>query len=143
MLGFAQTAADPWLILASGEKGAINAHTTRQHLHRVYGASNVSEQDADVGDGEIEPETVLFANDPERRIEILWKDPDKKAEPTSVSVRWKKSRWHAEHGITLGTSVNELEYVNRRRFRFALINEGTDQAEELFSWRGGLLGKEF
>jgi hypothetical protein len=140
---FAQAASGPWLILASGEKGAINAHTTREDLVRAYGASNVTEHDADVGEGDMEPETVLFANDPERRIEILWKDPDKKAEPTNVSIRGKKSLWHAAHGITLGTSVNELEHANGRPFGFALVNDGTDMAEQLFTWRGGLLEKEF
>ena len=141
--GFGQAAPDAWLILASGETGSINAHTTREDLVRAYGISNVIDQDVDVGEGEMQSETVLFANDPERRIEILWKDPDKKAEPTSVGIRGKKSRWHAGHGITLGTSLSELEHVNRRPFHYALVNEGADMVEELFSWQGGVLEKEF
>ena len=129
---FGQAAADRWLILASGDGGSINAHTTREELVRAYEGSNVTEQNVDVGEGEIEPETVLFANDPECRIEILWRDPEKETEPASLSIRGKKSLWHAGHGITLGTSVNELEHANGRPFDFALVNDGTDQAGDVF-----------
>jgi len=87
-----QAASDPWLILASGKEGSINLHTTREDLVRFYGDSNVVDHDADVGDGEMEPETVLFPNDPERRIEILWRDLERRADPSSVAIRGKVSR---------------------------------------------------
>lgn len=140
---FGQTANDPWLILASGEKGSINLHTTHEDLVRAYGASNVIDQDADVGEGEIQPLTVLFAGDPQRRIELLWKDPGKKTEPGFATIRGRASRWHAVHGISLGTTLPELERINGRPFRFALTNDGTDMREEHISWQGGLLEKDF
>lgn len=143
MLGLGQAAPDPWLILASGEKGAINVHTTRQDLVRMYGAENVVDQDVDIGEGEMQSGTFLFPKDPERRVEVLWKDPDTKTAPESADIIGGKSRWHAAHGITLGTSASELERLNGRPFRFTLTNDGTDMAEELISWRGGSLEKEF
>ena len=69
-----KVASDPWLILADGKQGSINAHTTRQDLVRVYGTSNVVDRDLDVGEGEVEPGTILFPSDPEHSIEILWND---------------------------------------------------------------------
>jgi len=143
MTAFGQAQADPWLILASGEKGAINSHTTRQDLVRKYGAANVVDQDVDIGEGEVQSGTFLFPKDPQRQTEILWKDPDNKTAPESAQIWAKKSLWHGVHGITLGTSVSELERLNGRRFRFALTNDGTDMAEETISWRGGRLEKEF
>jgi len=140
---FGQTAADPWLILASGEQGSINVHTTREDLVRVYGAANVVDQDADVGDGEIEPVTFLFPQDPERRIEILWKDPDRRADPREVGTRGKKSRWHGVHGVSLGTTLIQLQRINSRPFRLELLNDGTDMRNELISWHGGSLENEF
>jgi len=140
---FGQTANDPWLILKSGENGPINVHTTREDLVRAYGASNVIDQDADVGEGEIQPLTVLFAGDPQRRIELLWKDPGQETEPAFATIRGEASRWHAVHGISLGTTLRELERINGRPFRFALANDGTDMAEEHISWQGGLLEKDF
>jgi hypothetical protein len=142
-LGFGQAAREPWLILANGEKGSIHAHTTRNDLVRMYGAANVVDQDVDIGEGEMQPATFLFPKDPERVIEILWKDPGTKTVPESADIFGGKSCWHAAHGITLGTSARELEQLNGRPFRFALTNDGTDMAEELISWRGGSLEKEF
>jgi hypothetical protein len=143
MLGFGQAVPDPWLIVARGASGSINAHTTRQQLVRMYGASNVVDQDVDIGEGEMQSATFLFPKDPERVIEILWQDPDTKTAPESADIFGKKSRWHAVHGITLGTSASELERVNGRPFHFALTNDGTDMAEETISWQGGRLEKEF
>ena len=143
MTASGQAQADPWLILASGEKGAINSHTTRKDLVRMYGAANVVDQDVDIGEGEMQSGTFLFPKDPQRQIEILWKDPDNKTAPESAQILGKKSLWHGVHRITLGTSVSELERLNGRPFRFALTNDGTDMAEEAISWQGGRLEKEF
>ena len=73
MTAFGQAQADPWLILVSGEKGAINSHTTRKDLVRMYGAANVVDQDVDIGEGEMESEAFLFPKDPQRQIEICGK----------------------------------------------------------------------
>ncbi|MGB6632343.1 MAG: hypothetical protein WBE52_13985, partial [Terriglobales bacterium] len=117
MTVFGQAQVDPWLILASGEKGTINSHTTRKDLVRTYGAANVVDQDVDIGEGEMQSGTFLFPEDPQRQIEILWKDPDHKTAPESAQILGKKSLWHGVHGITLGTSVRELERLNGRPFR--------------------------
>jgi len=135
--------SDPWMILASGEKGSINARTTHHDLVRMYGAANVVDQDVDIGEGEMQSATFLFSKDPERQIEIRWKDPDTKTAPESADIRGKKSRWHAAHGITMGTSASELERMNGRPFHFSLANDGTDMREETISWRGGSLEIEF
>jgi hypothetical protein len=87
--------------------------------------------------------TLLFPKDSERQIEILWKDPDTKTAPKSTDTLGEKSRWHAVHGITVGTSAGELERINGRPFHFALTNDGTDMAEETISWREGRLEQEF
>jgi hypothetical protein len=118
-------------------------HTTRADLVRLYGASNVVDQEVDTGEGEMQSETVVFPKDPERQVYIMWNDPGTKTSPQSADLLGTKSRWHAVHGITLGTSINELERLNGRPFRFALINDGTDMAEETISWQGGLLENDF
>src|SRR6476469_5265569 len=97
-----QAASDPWLILASGKEGSINLHTTREDLVRLYGDSNVVDHDADVGDGEMEPETVLFPNDPERRIEILWRDLERRGGP--------KLRRDSRQSKPLGTLSTEFRW---------------------------------
>jgi hypothetical protein len=132
-----QAVSDPWLILASGEKGLINAHTTRGDLVRAYGASNVVDRD---GEGETEAGTVVFPQDPQRSIEILWKDPEKKAEPSCLTISGKTSRWHAVHGISLGMSLSELERLNGRPFHLAGF--AWDYSGTVLSWDRGSLAAE-
>ncbi len=115
-LCLAQSTSDNWLIVASAEKGVVNLHTTRVDLVRSFGNANVVDKDVDVGEGETEPGTVVFPNDPERRIEILWKDPEKKNEPKSATISGSTSRWHATHSISLGTSLEQLQSINGFRF---------------------------
>ncbi len=139
-IGLGQAAHDPWLILANGEKGSINAHTTRQDLVRTYGASNVVDQDVDIGEGETERGTVVFPKDAQRSIEILWKDPDKKTKPASATISGKRSHWHAVHGISLGTSLSELERLNGRPFKLAGF--GWDYSGTVTSWENGALAAD-
>ena len=85
--GAAQSAPDPWLILADGTAGTINSKTTRADLVRSFGAANVMDRDVDIGEGETEPGTVVFSKEPERSIDILWKDPATKRAPSLIHVR--------------------------------------------------------
>jgi hypothetical protein len=109
-LGFGQSPPDPWLIVTSGVEGPLNRHTTHSELLRVYGKANVTERDGIEGfSGDMEYVTVLFAKDPARAIEIIWRDEEKKTVPAFVTVRGFKTRWHAARGISLGTSLKDLE----------------------------------
>jgi hypothetical protein len=139
-LGFGQAAPDPWLILASGDKGAIHGHTTREDLVRVYGKANVVDQDVEVGEGETQPGTVLFPKDPKRSIEILWKDPNKKTQPASAQIQGETSLWKAPHGISLGTSLKQLEQFNGRPFQ--LSGFGWDYSGTVLSWEKGSLAAD-
>jgi hypothetical protein len=130
--------SDSWLILPGGG-GAITATTTRRDLVARYGAANVVDQDIDVGEGNSEPGTILFPNDPQRRIEILWKDDSTKLAPRFLAIYGKSSLWNTVHGISLGTSLKELEKLNGHPFSVAV---GTDQTGWVFSWDGGTLDKE-
>ncbi len=141
MLGFGQSEPDLWLIVTRGGNGPLNLHTTHEDLVRTFGLANVVEQDGIEGlSGEMVYETVLFPRDPERTIEIRWRDADKKTVPDSMTIRGGKSRWKAEHGISLGTSLNELERVNGRPFR--LTGFCCDSSGTVTSWDKGLLEED-
>ena len=135
-----QPANTSWVILASGEKGPINAHTTRESLIRAYGMANVQDQDVDLGEGETAPGTVLFPKDEHRSIEIVWKDSDKKTEPQFLTIRGCVSDWMTVHNISLGTSLRELEKLNGRPFHLAGFD--WDYSGTVTSWDGGTLATE-
>jgi hypothetical protein len=140
VLGVSQAAPNQWLLLASSDKGAINGHTTREELVRIYGRANVVDRDVDIGEGETQPGTVLFPNDPKRSIEILWQDPDKKTRPASAQVQGDASLWKAPRHISLGTSLKQLEQFNGRPFQMAGF--GWDYSGTVTSWKNGSLATE-
>jgi hypothetical protein len=140
-LGLGQSAPDPWLIVTSGVEGPLNLHTTHSELLRVYGKANVTERDGIEGfSGDMEYVTVLFAKDPERAIEIIWRDEEKKTVPAFVTVRGCKTRWHAARGISLGTSLKDLERLNGQSFKLAGF--GWDYSGTVTSWENGALAVE-
>jgi hypothetical protein len=139
-LAFGQKEADPWLLKTNAGSDALNSHTTHEDLIRVFGAANVVEQDGIDGmSGDMEYGTVLFPKDPERTIEILWQTSDKKV-PISLTIRGLKSKWKADRGISLGTSLNELEKLNGRPFR--LRGFAWDYSGTVASWEEGSLDSD-
>lgn len=102
--------------MPNGDGGPINFRVTRADLVQRYGAANVADQEAAVGEGDTDIATVLFPKDPERRIEIFWQDHDKQAYPSSATISGKVSRWHAVHGISLGILYSELARINGKPF---------------------------
>jgi len=133
---YAQTESDPWLILPSGETGSINARTTRADLVRTYGAANVVDQNVDVGEGDMETVTIVFPNAPRRSIEIQWNPLNR---PGQLTIRGNESRWKTVHGISLGTSLKQLESINGKAFHMS--GYGWDYAGTVMSWDNGLLAQ--
>lgn len=135
------SAPDRWVILLPPQSGAITASTTRRDLVNRFGARNVSDGDVDVGEGETAPGTTVFPGSPIRSIDILWKDPKTKLSPDTLSIGGKASQWKTAHGISLGTSLKELEQINGRPF--VLSGFGWDYSGTVYSWENGVLSKDF
>src|SRR5690242_3166397 len=140
IFSYGQATPSPWLLLASSDKGAINGHTTREELVRVYGKANVVDRDIDIGEGETQPGTVVFPNDPKRSVEILWRDSEKKTQPSSAQIHGEASLWKAPRGSSLGTSLKQLEQLNGRPFQMAGF--GWDYSGTVMSWENGSLASE-
>jgi hypothetical protein len=70
----------------------------------------------------------------------LWKDPDKKTQPSSAHIEGASSRWKTVHNISLGTSLKELERLNGRPFH--LSGFGWDYSGTVMSWDKGALAAE-
>jgi hypothetical protein len=140
IFGMGQAAPDNWLIVSGDGTGPLNRRTTHEDLVRIYGGGNVVERDGIDGmSGDTVYATVLFPDDAERTIEIQWRDSGKKA-PAVVTVRGGKSRWHTVHGISLGTSLKDLEHLNGRPFH--MCGFGWDYSGTITSWEKGQLTPE-
>ena len=84
--------------------------------------------------------TILFADQPDARLEIYWKDPIAKRSPEWVGIHGSKSRWRSPGGVTLGLDLKTVERLNRRPFR--LSGWGSDLGGGLYTWAGGLLERQ-
>jgi hypothetical protein len=124
------SAPDQWVTLLPPQSGAITASTPGRDLVNRFGARNVSDGGVDVGEGETAPGTTVFPGDPIRAIDILWKDPKTKRSPHTLSIGGKASQWKTAHGISLGTSLKELEQINGKPFGY-LDSAGTTLARSI------------
>jgi hypothetical protein len=134
--------ANSWTTSVDG-RSAITATTTETDLQRMYRPENVKNGEIQIGEGEVESGTVVFPDDPLKRIEVLWADHERRV-PKSVYVGGihnaaygDKSLWRTAYGITLGTTLSELERINRKPFQLAGFD--WDYSGTVLSWNSGVL----
>jgi len=126
-----------WLIVPGKGFGAITAESSEAQLVKHFGRDNVRSEDIDMGEGETEPGTVVFPDDPVRRVEVLWKDAKEKRFPWRIQIYGQKSLWHTREGVSLGTTLRELERINGKPFKLAGF--AWDYSGTVYSWEGGAL----
>jgi hypothetical protein len=110
------------------------AGVSAQSLAASYGAGNVVEQRLPGVEGESYTATVLFPNDPARRLEIVWRDAAKTA-PASVIATGVGSLWVGPHDLSIGDGLADTERANGRPFQ--LWGFGWDYGGWVSDWQGG------
>ena len=132
-----RAAFEDWKIEPGLRIGALNRFGSELDLARAYGSRNLRDSSVALGEGETAPGTLLYPDDPQRRVEIIWSDPGAKRAPRRVVLRGDRSRWMLPRQISLGTSLADLESANGRPFR--LSGFAWDYAGAVTSWEGGAL----
>lgn len=125
--------ANDWLIVPGSRVGPIDKNTSEMELRRLFGEKNVLREDIGLGEGETEPGTIVFPNS-DGRLAILWKDQGQRQTPKEIRLNGDKTRWKTGKGISLGTSLKELEKLNGRPF-FLWGLPGTTAAQSLTATR--------
>lgn len=128
---------DDWIIIPGVKVGRINANTKEADLLEIYGKENVKSTAVEVGEGATIPGTILFPGQPEKQLEITWKNEKEKSEPLSVILRGRHSLWKTKDGISLGTSLKEIEVLNGKPFQ--LTGFGWDYSGTIYTFNGGIL----
>ncbi len=128
---------DPWLIVAGTNAGPITPTASEADLAAIFGAGNVRPGEVEIGEGVREPGTIIFPDDPERRIEILWHDTAARRRPARLQITGHRTLWHFAQAISLGTSLKQLETLNGNPFY--LTGFGWDYGGTVLSWEGGAL----
>ncbi|MCW5963095.1 MAG: hypothetical protein KIT83_03575 [Bryobacterales bacterium] len=132
-----------WLIVPGQRVGPVHAGSSVSALRALLGNEAVVESAIEVGEGLTEPGFVVYPQDPSKALAVM----TSKRYGGSVQMRIlvcylqrrdAPCRWSTREGISLGTSLSDLEKLNRRPFRlhgFAYDYEGA-----VASWQGGVLG---
>jgi hypothetical protein len=110
LLGTATFAAEPTRTLKC--EGPFGRDATEAELVAKYGAGSIATAYDGAADAEV---TVLFPNDPERRLKIQWKDQKARRNPGHITITGRSS-WSVA-GVAIGNSVIELERLNGGPFR--------------------------
>jgi hypothetical protein len=130
-----------WLIVPGARVGAITAKSTLADVARVYGEANVRltrVHGAESDGGSVA--MVLFPDDSTRRIEVAFSDTINLRYPRMVTLRGSQSMWHTIAGVSLGTTVDELQKLNAKPFEFNGF--GWDYGGQIVNWHGGVMGRD-
>jgi hypothetical protein len=126
-----------WLVVPGERLGPISSTVTRAGLERLLGKANIRDQKVDSGEGQ-EPATVVFPEKPGATLAIFWRDS---GAIRDVIMCYQRDdhfcKWHTKEGVSLGTSLEQLEKLNGRPFEFTPW--GSDVGGNIVSWQGGRL----
>ena len=117
--------------------GQIGKYTTEADLRRIYGTDNVEDANIPIGEGFYEQGTILSPKDDTRKLEILWRDTEKRRLPKKILITGVKSKWVIFDEITLGTKLSELQRINGKPF--VLTGFSWDYEGTVIDWKNGSL----
>jgi hypothetical protein len=109
---------------AIGCDGPFAKDTSHAKLVAAFGARNVTFKEVDATERSKAKATVLFDDDPTRRIVVFWHD-EKRARPGMIRVS-APSLWIGPGGIGNGMKLTDVEKLNGKPFKLAG-----------FDWDGG------
>lgn len=128
-------ATGDWRIGLAGTDGRLGPATSHRDLTRMFG-DRVVDTMIHMGEAQFAPGTVVHPDDPVRRIEVVWFD-SARARPWRIQVAGDSTVWSIDPGVTLGTSLSELERLNARPF--SLTGFGWDYGGTVMGWDQGRL----
>jgi hypothetical protein len=117
--------------------GTFAKNSGHLRLAQAFGVHNVDYTEVSGDDGSTLMASVLFPNDPKRRLEVLW-DDDIERTGTRMIVIGGQSTWSAQKGLRLGLPLATLEKVNGKPFKLMGFEKGGMAI--VSDWNGGALG---
>ncbi|MFC7053513.1 hypothetical protein ACFQI3_12520 [Hansschlegelia quercus] len=127
--------AEPPLTLTCD--GPIGRDAIEASLIETFGKANVRTETIDGAEGEQLQATVLFPDDPARRIQILWSDEAARKRPSEVRLTDEAKGSFA--GLSVGLDLTAVEKLNGRPF--VMNGFGWDLGGNVVDWKGGALSK--
>ena len=115
-------------------EGAFARDASHAKLVQAFGKSSVAFTDVDSAEGEKMKASVIYPDEPRRRVEVFWHDQNARSRPATIRVGFK-SQWRAVRGLRIGTELAEVEKINGRPFK--LLGFDWDLGGRVSDWQGG------
>jgi hypothetical protein len=116
--------------------GAFSKDSSHLRLAMTFDTRNVTFADVDANNGSKVPASVLFPNDPKRRLEVWWANPVARNQTYLIVINGK-STWSAPGGMKLGLTLAQLEKLNHKPFKVKGFDK--DGTATISDWDGGAL----
>jgi hypothetical protein len=127
-------AAKPTTVACGGVFAPDSRH---EALESAYGAKNVTftEVESDAAGPKLMA-TVIFPNDPKRRLEVVWRNEDARADIHRIAITGH-STWTGPKGLRLGMSLAAVEKINGKPFKLQGFDQSNSSAT--IDWQDGAL----
>lgn len=96
-------------------EGPFAKDTTHAKLTTEFGAKNVAFKDVELSSGVVTKASVVFDEDPTKRVVVYWKDNKARSKPASISIE-SPSTWTGPGGVRNGLTLKDLEKINGEGF---------------------------
>ena len=116
--------------------GVFTKDATHLKLAVKYDSRNIVFGEVDGPDGAKIKASILFPNDPRRRLEVIWNNDAARTDLSLVVINGQ-SQWSAPKGVKLGGQLAALERINGRPFK--LSGFAADGTASVVGWEGGAL----
>ena len=121
------------VIACSGTFAKDSSHVK---LATAFNSKNIAFTDVEASDGGKVPASVLFPNDPKRRLEVWWSNPTTRSD-IHLIVIGGQSTWTAPGGMRLGQTLEQVEKINHKPFKLKGFDK--DHIATVSDWDGGAL----
>lgn len=117
-------------------KGVFSRDSSHLRLAMTFPSSNLTFGDVTASDGSKVQVSILYPNDPKRRLEVWWSNPAERRDTYLIDIHGQ-SMWTAPGGMKLGMTLVQLEKLNRKPFKL----KGFDKTgvASVSDWDGGAL----
>jgi hypothetical protein len=116
--------------------GIFAKDSSHLKLAMTFDSKNIAFADVDATNGTKVPASVLFPNDPKRRLEVWWSNPAARS-GTYLIVINGKSTWSAPDGLRLGLTLAQLQKLNQKPFKLKGFDK--DGVATVSDWGDGVL----
>jgi hypothetical protein len=129
-------AGNDFLIVPEQRFGPITVNSSEATLKEQFGAGQVRREKMYVGDGQEWNGIAVYPDQPDRRVEIFWFEENPRR-VQMIQIHGESSLWKTAQGVSLGTTLVELEKLNGKPFE--LLGLGWDFGGGVTDWKGGAL----